>query len=494
MTIEEKAKAYDEAIERAKEYMDKGYYALMPELFPQLAESEDEKIRKELISIIDGYFPDKTSQQREVYLAWLEKQKKSETPQWMIDFLDTLRRYVVCNMERDEYREVEGKILSIIDWLKENSNISQKQEFIEKQKPVENNYPAYNPDEYESFEDGNATGLRKKQKPVDNMFSVEEAKTLDKHIDNMNKQKPIEGSENEKIRKEIMQYFCDMKDFCPPITDIEICDKWIAWLEKQKPMEFQTIEKALDDEWKKCEPKDEGMGLEMANIEHEQFDNIATYFYKLGLKNKQKSVERSEEYMLDNRIQYENCNAGIEAFAETYSFNIESKLFPQLTKEQQRLWREEIEQAVINGGEAGIELANDERYKKNEHISTKWSEEDYTRLFAAITLLEQPSLISDNREILEKTIDWLKSLKPQTSHESNEMIDQIKTQIALCNGFNRENRDKIFALLDSLRPKKQWKPSDEQLEKLHYAMCNFGGDVFKKLDSLYNDLKRLKGE
>ena len=64
-------------------------------------------------------------------------------------------------------------------------------------------------------------------------------------------------------------------------------------------------------------------------------------------------------------VQYDSIEAGIQAHAETYSFNIESILFNQLTKEQQELWRKEIEQAVISGGEAGVELARDPRYKEN---------------------------------------------------------------------------------------------------------------------------------
>jgi hypothetical protein len=63
-------------------------------------------------------------------------------------------------------------------------------------------------------------------------------------------------------------------------------------------------------------------------------------------------------------IQYPSIEDGIKAHAETYSFNIESQLFHQLTKEQQALWRKEIEQACISGGEAGVELARDPRYKE----------------------------------------------------------------------------------------------------------------------------------
>ena len=63
-------------------------------------------------------------------------------------------------------------------------------------------------------------------------------------------------------------------------------------------------------------------------------------------------------------VQYDSIKAGIQAHAETYSFNIESQLFPQLTKEQQALWRKETEQACISGGEFGVELERDIRYKE----------------------------------------------------------------------------------------------------------------------------------
>lgn len=70
----------------------------------------------------------------------------------------------------------------------------------------------------------------------------------------------------------------------------------------------------------------------------------------------------------EQNVQYNSVKSGIQAHAETYSFNIESKLFNQLTKEQQKLWRKEIEQAAISGGEAGVELARDKRYKENLEV------------------------------------------------------------------------------------------------------------------------------
>ena len=68
-------------------------------------------------------------------------------------------------------------------------------------------------------------------------------------------------------------------------------------------------------------------------------------------------------------VQYDSIKAGIQAQAETYSFNIESELFNQLTtEEQQALWKKEIEQAYVSGAEVGVELARDPRYKENIEV------------------------------------------------------------------------------------------------------------------------------
>lgn len=74
MTQEEKAKAYDEALERAKGMHEEGMMAERLEyLFPELAEIKDEKIKKSLINYINahGNGGDFT---KEEYIAWLEKQ------------------------------------------------------------------------------------------------------------------------------------------------------------------------------------------------------------------------------------------------------------------------------------------------------------------------------------------------------------------------------------------------------------------------------------
>lgn len=94
MTQEEKAKAYDEALERARKIKDgKGEWRYsdlaeitpaLTEIFPQLAESEEERIRKDIINLIywlkgnpslcSQYYKDRYDS----ILAWLERQKEEE--------------------------------------------------------------------------------------------------------------------------------------------------------------------------------------------------------------------------------------------------------------------------------------------------------------------------------------------------------------------------------------------------------------------------------
>ena len=71
----------------------------------------------------------------------------------------------------------------------------------------------------------------------------------------------------------------------------------------------------------------------------------------------------------DPYIQYASRESAIKAHAEDYSWNIESELFQQLTHEQQKMWRKEIEQAVISGGYCGLNLATDNRYNQEEPVS-----------------------------------------------------------------------------------------------------------------------------
>lgn len=85
-SIEQKSKAYDEALEKARIWKDKSgmpkdRQGILDDIFPELAEGEDERIRKELVSFLKetieygGISPDIwTMDNANKWLAWLEKQ------------------------------------------------------------------------------------------------------------------------------------------------------------------------------------------------------------------------------------------------------------------------------------------------------------------------------------------------------------------------------------------------------------------------------------
>lgn len=84
---------YNDALARAKEQLDGANVFdydneqiahdirnTVYNIFPELAESEDEKIRKELIAVInDLVLPD---EQQSRFIAWLEKQREQRPTEW----------------------------------------------------------------------------------------------------------------------------------------------------------------------------------------------------------------------------------------------------------------------------------------------------------------------------------------------------------------------------------------------------------------------------
>ncbi len=83
MTIEEKAKAYDKAIEKIKYVMDRGVEPILNKadlqsIFPELKESEDERVRKQIKAFIKSRGSQITQSKTDAWLAWLEKQKGIE--------------------------------------------------------------------------------------------------------------------------------------------------------------------------------------------------------------------------------------------------------------------------------------------------------------------------------------------------------------------------------------------------------------------------------
>lgn len=79
MTQEQKAKAYDKAVKEASiayKDEDKHLKATLERIFPELGETEDERLRKDIIRVLKGEISFTSEKENEKYIAWLEKQCK----------------------------------------------------------------------------------------------------------------------------------------------------------------------------------------------------------------------------------------------------------------------------------------------------------------------------------------------------------------------------------------------------------------------------------
>ncbi len=114
LSVKEKAKRYDEAIERAR-YWEKNPTVLSSDdicqkIFPELKKSENEKIRKELIEFVKsrGGF-------KQEYIAWLEKQGEQKPYGQRQECVDCQFNYAgeckgSCIMKRSEQKPVNYRI------------------------------------------------------------------------------------------------------------------------------------------------------------------------------------------------------------------------------------------------------------------------------------------------------------------------------------------------------------------------------------------------
>jgi len=130
MTTEEKAKAYDEALERAKDIMKgpspkDGALSACRYILPELKESEDEKIRMWLIRLINtaGYREldtDPMPVPRREVVAWLEKKGEQKPAVWSEED-ERIKDFCIAKI-KDELDEIRNDVYGhseIISDLKE---------------------------------------------------------------------------------------------------------------------------------------------------------------------------------------------------------------------------------------------------------------------------------------------------------------------------------------------------------------------------------------
>lgn len=144
MTEKEKAKAYDEAIERAKKWhnIPNPIYCniIIEKIFPELKESEDEEIRKEIISILRNAYWTSNRNRFNKLVAWLEKQGDKdkliqELGEYKVKYTqEVLEKYITSMSNKDDERLRKTTIAFLKDFAEQGyENAVECIAWIEKQ-------------------------------------------------------------------------------------------------------------------------------------------------------------------------------------------------------------------------------------------------------------------------------------------------------------------------------------------------------------------------
>ena len=160
--------------------------------------------------------------------------------------------------------------------------------------------------------------------------------------------------------------------------------------------------------------------------------------------------------------------------------------------------------------EAGYTFDFEKKELKKVEQSPTWSEEDEFHFKSMESTIEyckkEVAENDDSRYLFNEDLKWLRSFKDRVFSQpkqewSEEDYNEIETIACHLDNIRNEGmaevlrniRDKYCRII----PQTTWNPSDEQMEILQY-LCNTSSHpnekVIPTLESLYNDLKKLREE
>ena len=192
------------------------------------------------------------------------------------------------------------------------------------------------------------------------------------------------------------------------------------------------------------------------------------------------------------------------------------ELFPELRESEDERIRKEILNYIdkATGCKRWVAWLEKQGEQKsfdyeNANIPQKdstWGEEDKHWLQKVIDFMNHPDLIKATPTLAKDTINWLKSLKdrvqPQSKQEWSEedesnfqgIIDVIKENKHHTTDYEHMTYYKLLSWFKSLKNRYVWKPSDEQMKALDWALSlakNCGDECAFDLRTLQEQLKKI---
>ena len=478
LSIEEKARRYDRAIERANSLLSDNQLgnAWIYKLLPELKESEDERIKNEIIAFIEqsihrGGGTPIPQEQENKWIAWLEAQGDSIKIKKGKNYLCT-KTHKYAGLEW-----IEGiKYYSPEDYSLVNQGCTCY-------------CPKYSKKEHNNF------FKEVELKRVEPKFKVGDwIITSKKHIWCVD-----ETPETTSYLYRLVNQYGKVE-----VAEFEVVD------EKAR---LWTIQDAKDGDVLYCESN--GIEYIVMSKGINKYGHIDSYFRYNSLNGFGVDIPSVFSTEQDNitpatKEQRDQLEKAMADAGYTFDFEkkelkkIESDLteFENVLADVCRGWiGEELgwKDYIIKNSLPLLELAKKQFDEYEQKPKQEWNEEDEAKMKSILFHIEDV----ENKDV----INWFKSLKnrvqPQSmqewSKEDKTYLDHIITAIKsyYTDDKGKENpwREELLRWLESLKERYTWKPSDRQMQQLGWiAEQNEHNLIGKELMTLYKDLKKLRKE
>lgn len=430
---------YENALERVKDFTERQIppmldKKIMHQIFPELKESEDERIRKEILQLvsISG-----NGNQFEEIKDWLEKQGEHANFRNKIQVGDEVTRNedgVLVNLSQ----------LNRVAKKKDEKQGEQKSDKVEPKFKVgdwiiNNDKRIAFPTQILKIEEYGYVTSR-------GYISFDKVKT-DYHLWIIQDAKEGDVLATDSGRPFIFKGLLDMYHRESPVAYCGIA-----------PDNYFDDNSDINNEWW----TDENVYPATKEQRDLLFQKMKEAGYEWDSEKKElRKIEQKPKFC-HHEVDLSNCS---EEYRKAYydGWNNCNQQHEQLKAEQKPAWSEEDEKMFVSVlhflntnriNERGKVITWVESLPKRFSLQPKqeWSEEDEKMLKSCITILEQTSDVRNEWPLNKPEVDWLKSLKPQP----------------------------------------HWKPSEEQMQALLYALGNGGTYNKEALTRLYNDFKNFE--
>ena len=517
MTTEEKARRYDEAITKARNIVNSINVGLIGKnsfeaVFPELKESEDEKIRKALRERIIRYDPnneilikEEGISQRQ-FIDWIENQNKKTEPiaGFVSEFERQVSHLIASAINREhEYNKgyVKWAAQSLIEYAKREIEKQGEQKPADKVEPKFKVGDTIQPKDrgHEPWQIMQVDILDKEYRfkggyvihfSQENNYELVEKKPTDEVEPKFHEGDWIIGDKDNTVH----QVKTAIENVSNGKYAYDLIDGGYISTSHESDYHLWTIQDARDGDvlysldsnlpfiYQERKPHEQATAYCGINI-----------YGKFFIWNTKDCIITTDKYIPATKEQRDTLEkAMVDA---GYTFDFEKK---ELKK---------IEQKPDSGGFwEGYNTAKEKFEQKSS-----WSEEDrkMSRFIGNAITADDASMYLKSKGI--QVIDahaWLEELKDRVqpkqewSEEDCKHLESIL--IRLDDVIHNTFTDTCYSVnedvnwLKSLRPQKQWKPSDEQIEALEHSLGDYNIKVFEEryeiLKSLYQDLKKLRGK